>query len=79
MAEPVIRYAWDDRQEKLIEKHVKKTGFKAKITAKCIECIYDPIQMGSWRKQVENCTAPDCPLFSVRPVTTNRGKRNDKQ
>ena len=41
------------------------------INNKCKECIYDPdgYGNGSWRQQVEDCTATDCPLFTLRPVT----------
>ncbi len=51
----------------MVQKTAKKTGFRARIDAKCKECIYDPTQAGSWRKQVENCTSYQCPLFDVRP------------
>jgi hypothetical protein len=73
MAEPIQRGGCVDRQQMLIDKHVSKAGFRGKIDAKCIECIYDPYQPGTWRKQVEDCTALYCPLFSIRPKTTNKG------
>lgn len=57
------------RQSDLIQKMVKKPGFRSKIDAKCIECIYDPYQEGNWRKQVEKCTSFGCPLYPVRPVS----------
>ena len=38
------------------------------INAKCKECIHDPSQKGTWRQQAEACTAPNCPLFPVRPL-----------
>jgi hypothetical protein len=42
------------------------------IDAMCRSCIYDPIGgRGGWRKQVEDCTSPKCPLFSVRPRSTS--------
>ena len=41
----------------------------AAINAMCWECIYDPNATGSWRAQVEACTAPKCPLFNFRPKT----------
>jgi hypothetical protein len=63
-----------DRRQKLLEKLARKAGLRSKVDAKCIECIYDPCQDGSWRKQVENCTARDCPLYSVRPLTTGSGR-----
>jgi len=51
----------------LIRKHASKPGLRGKIDAKCIECIYDPYQSGSWRIQVEKCSSLTCPLYSVRP------------
>lgn len=41
------------------------------IVAMCKSCIYDAYAQGAgtWRQQVEDCTAPDCPLFHLRPVT----------
>lgn len=50
-----------------IERMAKKAGLRAKIDAKCFECIYDPTQEGTWRKQVEKCASRVCPLFTVRP------------
>ncbi len=39
------------------------------IDMKCAECIYDPKPgNGSWRAQVEACTADTCPLYGVRPL-----------
>lgn len=42
------------------------------ISAKCKECIYDEgaLGAGAWRQQVEDCTAPDCSLLHLRPLTT---------
>lgn len=54
-------------REKLLARECKKGGFKGRINAKCIECLFDPYQEGSWRKQVANCTCFDCPLFPIRP------------
>ena len=59
----------DEQRNKLVEKHTEKAGLRGKIDAKCIECIYDPYQEGSWRFQVEKCTCLDCPLYSVRPTS----------
>lgn len=40
------------------------------INDKCRECIYDAIGGGgTWRQQVEACTAYKCPLYPVRPVS----------
>lgn len=40
------------------------------INAKCKDCIYDPLDHGTWRFQVENCTSKECPLWCYRPLTT---------
>ena len=50
-----------------IRRLVRKPGLRGKLDAKCCECIYDPTQVGTWRKQVENCASSTCPLFEVRP------------
>lgn len=39
------------------------------INDKCKECLYDPYHTGGWRQQVEECTAPNCALFPVRPFS----------
>jgi len=57
-------------RDELITRHTEKAGFRGKINAKCIECIYDPYQQGSWRYQVEKCTCPGCPLFLIRPTSS---------
>lgn len=39
------------------------------INAKCKDCIHDPKSgLGTWRHQVERCTAKTCPLWPVRPI-----------
>ena len=49
------------------------------VNAKCRECIYDPNSgQGTWRKQVEDCTSPLCPLFPYRPVTIQNSTKNDQ-
>jgi hypothetical protein len=63
------------QQSELIEKQAKKGGFRGRINAKCIECIYDPTSSGSWRKQVEECTSLTCPLHEIRPVSGNNEKK----
>ncbi len=57
----------DSRRQELISREGSKTGFRGKINAKCIECIYDPLGPGNWRQQVEGCTSISCPLHPVRP------------
>lgn len=38
------------------------------IKAKCIDCIYDPLDKGTNLAQIENCTMLDCPLHPYRPI-----------
>jgi len=57
-----------------IQKTGNKPFLRAKINAKCRECIYDHHTEGSWRKQVENCTGFACPLYEVRPTSKGRSK-----
>lgn len=40
----------------------------------CKGCIYDSEASGSWREQVEKCTAEECELWEVRPVTIGTKK-----
>ena len=58
-------------RKRVIEKLVWKAGLRPKIDAFCVECIYDPCSEGTWRKQVADCTAKRCPLYTVRPKVTN--------
>jgi len=46
---------------------------KQAIIAHCKECLYDPqsIGEGTWRNQIENCTAKACPLYEHRPLTAS--------
>lgn len=62
----------DEHKQNLIHKHAGKAGKTGKIAAKCIECVYDPTEAGTWRKQVENCTCIRCPLHPVRPKSLIR-------
>ena len=39
------------------------------IDLKCKDCIYDPLDSGTWRAQVEACTCTERPLFVFRPKT----------
>ncbi len=38
----------------------------------CRYCIYDPYSEGTWRKQVEECTGYECPLYKARPMRINQ-------
>lgn len=57
----------DEYKHNLIIKQAGKPGKTGKIAAKCIECVYDPKEAGTWRKQVENCSCIGCPLYAIRP------------
>lgn len=55
------------------------------INGKCAECIYDPLYRdpvtgkgASKTQQIEDCTATDCPLYAVRPLTA-AGRRKRAQ
>ena len=74
MSELIIRKAADDLRDNTIGNLVRKAGLRGKIEAKCIECIYDPYQQGTWRFQVENCTSPDRSLYEARPTTLTSSK-----
>ncbi len=59
--------AIDQRRAEVIAQHAGKPGLRGKVNAKCVECIYDPSSLGTWRKQTDECTARTCPLYPVRP------------
>jgi len=67
-----------NQYEETIRRLLKKGKLRGRIDAKCVECIYDPYQEGTWRLQVEKCTSPACPLFPVRPLTM-KGKTAGKE
>ncbi len=54
-------------EKDLIAREAGKTGMRGKINAKCIDCIYDPLLLGSWRKQTDQCQDTTCPLWAIRP------------
>jgi hypothetical protein len=54
-------------------------SLRAAINAFCKSCLYDPIGgSGTWRQQVEACTAPHCPLYPVRPKSTASGAEDEE-
>lgn len=57
-----------DKRNQLISKLSNAPGLRGKVNAKCIECIYDEKQPGTWRQQIESCASTNCPLYSVRVV-----------
>lgn len=52
-----------------MSKSAPRPSMRAAVNAKCRECIYDPIEPGGWRQQVEACSCWGCPLYTVRPVS----------
>ena len=46
------------------------------IEAMCRDCIYDELDEGTWRMQVEQCELSNCPLYQYRP--RSRSKSNEK-
>ena len=53
-----------------------KRSMRAAIDAFCKQCIYDPIGgSGTWRQQVEACTAVKCPLYDFRPLPGYRKQK----
>jgi len=57
----------NDVKDRYIKIHSERGGFRGRINAMCIECLYCPGEGGSWRQQVEACTVKTCPLYPVRP------------
>lgn len=55
-------------------KKATRVSLRALLNAHCRDCIYDPTNGGSWRKQVENCTVTVCALYSVRPKSVGGAK-----
>ena len=54
-------------------------SLRSAIDAMCRHCIYDPKSPRSWRQQVDACTAPNCPLFCVRPRSRGAGTDSDEK
>jgi hypothetical protein len=44
------------------------------INQQCKSCVYDPGAGGTWREQVDGCQGYSCPLYTVRPRPTTRGR-----
>ena len=42
------------------------------IEEKCRECIYDELDEGTWRMQVEQCQLTDCALYQYRPQSRSK-------
>lgn len=44
------------------------------INDMCRRCSYDALDVGTWRAQVEACSADDCPLWPYRPRRTKKSE-----
>ena len=42
------------------------------INAKCKQCVYDAMDVGTAAQQIAACICRDCPLHKVRPITTKQ-------
>jgi hypothetical protein len=54
-----------------------KKGMRWAINEKCKDCIYDPLDKGNWRQQVQACTSVDCSLYPYRPVSSAKNDPNE--
>lgn len=64
----------ETRRQKVIQAQASRRGYRGKVNAKCVECIYDPISGGgTWREQVAACASTKCPLWPIRAAS--RGKK----
>jgi len=68
-----------DLKHKIVNKLKATPGRSAAIQAMCCECIFDQFQEGTWRKQVEECTSTQCPLYKFRPCTISGNNDNDEE
>ena len=62
----------DANKERLVARLASKPGLRGAIDANCVECIYDPRDSGTWRKQCEDCNVLSCQMFAKRPTTINQ-------
>ena len=49
------------------------------IAAKCKECIYDELDQGTWRQQVQACEISSCALYDYRPKSNARSETRPKR
>ena len=60
-------------------RRLSRPSRKTAIDGMCKHCIYDPFSgLGTWRQQVESCTATGCPLWSVRPLSSRTASSDRK-
>lgn len=50
---------------------------QAAIYAMCKDCIYDDHMPGTWKQQVEACLATTCPLYTFRPKSQPKKKKEE--
>lgn len=58
----------------VVKNSAHRHKYRDKVDAFCRYCIFDSHADGSWRKQVENCTCHNCPLYDVRPMSIGGAK-----
>ena len=58
---------WTASRLAVSEQEAHGAALRGAVNAMCKSCIYDPCQKGAWVKQVHECTATSCPLYSFRP------------
>lgn len=46
----------------------KSLSMRSAIDGMCKNCLYDKLQPGTWRQQIEACTSTQCPLYNLRPT-----------
>lgn len=50
------------------KKVAKRPSMRKAVNDKCRDCIYDPLDSGTWRQQVQACNSTDCGLWRLRPL-----------
>ncbi len=58
---------------------MKGLSMRQAINNMCKSCIYDKIDTGAWRMQVEACTSHDCALYPLRPISSSSTKIRAKE
>jgi len=55
-----------EKINEVIARQLAKPGLRGALNAKCIDCIYDPLDKGTWIDQVDQCACSQCPLYNYR-------------
>jgi hypothetical protein len=62
------------------EKKAPRKSLRKCINDFCKRCLYDQVGgNGTWRQQIDNCTAHDCPLYPVRPRSRTAEDDEDEE